>query len=478
MYQTYRYAVLQKTQFDSIETALLQKRNEAWNYLATLYNLTLDAQKEYIREFNAGAVTAVEEAAHIPLKNKIGIRTLLGAWFDECKLHSTRIRQLWEDFKEKRAAYLSDFDLYWHNKDKLYFQHEQARKGQYKLVREIALRPYTDKPKGAFHYRFKKAVDADTLFGDTTGAVGITPVENEKNTYCIRMIIDRASKDREQKTEAFWVFKMHRPLPKNCEVSAVSFSGQTDIFGHWEGQVSFTVKIKDPIIKEHGCISGIDVGWRLSGNELLCATVCLEENTYDRLFMPEEMVSKFMHLEELGHILQDSLPNNVKTNWYKYALIGEDTIWLKHTERLRMEWQNTYRKLKAARRQLYYTFANKIVEQSRIICIEKLNLLNLQCIQIEANKLHQKIVAPSLLLNTLKECAVKNGVHIEEIKANATSQSCYSCGRLNKRTGVAATRTNMVCDGCGRHYDTDENASSNIRKWGAEKLATQSSSCP
>ncbi|MCI4053391.1 transposase, partial [Klebsiella pneumoniae] len=89
---------------------------------------------------------------------------------------------------------------------------------------------------------------------------------------------------------------------------------------------------------------------------------------------------------------------------------------------------------------------------------------NLQCIQIEVNKLHQKIVAPSPLLHTLKEGAAKNGVHIEEIKANATSQSCYSCGRLNKRIGVAATRTNMVCEGFGRHYDTDENASSNIRK--------------
>lgn len=99
-----------------------------------------------------------------------------------------------------------------------------------------------------------------------------------------------------------------------------------------------------------------------------------------------------------------------------------------------------------------------------LLYVRKQNLLNLQCIQIEVNKLHQKIVAPSPLLHTLKEGAAKNGVHIEEIKANATSQSCYSCGRLNKRIGVAATRTNMVCEGFGRHYDTDENASSNIRK--------------
>ena len=120
--------------------------------------------------------------------------------------------------------------------------------------------------------------------------------------------------------------------------------------------------------------------------------------------------------------------------------------------------------MNAARRQLYYTFANRIAEQSRIICIKTLNLLNLQCIQIEVNKLHQKIVAPSLLLHTLKEGAAKNGVHIEEIKANATSQSCYSCGRLNKRIGVTAARINMVCESFCRHYDTDENASSNIRK--------------
>lgn len=81
MYQTYRYAVLEKSGFSDIETALLNYRNQAWNDLATLYNTTLSTQKEYIRQFNQGAVNAVEEAASLSLRNKSGIKLLLDSWF-------------------------------------------------------------------------------------------------------------------------------------------------------------------------------------------------------------------------------------------------------------------------------------------------------------------------------------------------------------------------------------------------------------
>lgn len=471
MYQTYRYAVLEKNGFSDIEMALLNYRNQAWNELATLYNKTLSTQKEYIRQFNQGAVNAVEEAASLSLRNKSGIKLLLDTWFLECKIHTTRIRQLWDEFKQKRAEYMSELDIWWPNKDKLYFQHDQARKSQYKLVREIALRPtQAENLKGAFHYRFHKPVKVEEILNKDDGAVGIYKVAGTTNTFRIRMTLDKSPKERDCKYETSWLFKMHRPLPENCEISGICLNGHTDPFGRWEGQVAFTIKVADPLKKEMGCIAGVDIGWRFGEQGMLCATVCYDDNVFERLFMPPEIVSKWIHLEELGMTIQNSLPDNVKINWFKYATLGQDLVWLKLTRKHREEWHHTFRKLRAYRRQLFYTFANHVTNRSKVICLEKLNLIRLQAIQSLPVRGHQRMVSPSLLIEILKECAAKKGVYVEEIKSNSTTQICFECGHLNKKTGEEARKTDMKCENCFRHYDPDENAAANIRKWGYETM--------
>lgn len=146
--------------------------------------------------------------------------------------------------------------------------------------------------------------------------------------------------------------------------------------------------------------------------------------------------------------------------------------WRKHGRRYR-EMHNLRDKVLAWRKDYYRNIAYKLVKLRRPIGVEIINLTQFAETKDADNILgntaraNRFLVAPSMLLDAIKNAAQREGVPIVEVTAAYTSKTCSDCGVINKEL---KSELEWVCLDCGAHHDRDKNAAINIARAAQKKL--------
>ena len=114
-----------------------------------------------------------------------------------------------------------------------------------------------------------------------------------------------------------------------------------------------------------------------------------------------------------------------------------------------------------------------MIKKKQPIGIEQINLSIFAETKDKDNKLgnvarlNRFLVAPSELLNAIKNAGQREGVPVLEVQAKNTSKTCSSCGHIHKELGA---ESNWTCPSCKAEHDRDHNAAINIARRAQEEL--------
>lgn len=117
-----------------------------------------------------------------------------------------------------------------------------------------------------------------------------------------------------------------------------------------------------------------------------------------------------------------------------------------------------YEKIANVRKDFQHKLSNEIVNQFNIIAVEKLNISKM----LDSNILNKEILDVSWgnFLNMLKYKSLQRGKVFEQVNPAYTSQTCNSCGEIDKKSRLS--QSEFACTSCGNIDNADLNASKNI----------------
>ena len=123
------------------------------------------------------------------------------------------------------------------------------------------------------------------------------------------------------------------------------------------------------------------------------------------------------------------------------------------------EHHNLRQKAYLERKDQYRNIAFNLIKKKQPIGIEQINLSIFAETKDKDNKLgnvarlNRFLVAPSELLNAIKNAGQREGVPILEVQAKNTSKTCSSCGHIHKELGA---ESNWTCPSCKAEHDRSQ----------------------
>ena len=295
------------------------------------------------------------------------------------------------------------------------------------------------------------------------GPVRLEVLSEDK--YRLHLTVNKEHMARDCGQQAACDFIVSRRPKDEEKLVSVSFYGYTDRAGQWRGKVQFLTAAEAVKPTENKLVVGLDFGWRMGEQGLLCLTASFGKEVYRRLYLPTAWVGRWQYVEDLSKNLNDSVPDGM-ANWEAYVGQG-DKAWLKETRSRREEYHNLKEKLYRSRDDYYHQFVKELCKIAGVVVMEKMNFGKLALIQSPTIKIQQKMASPGRLHEFICFAATEAGIKIVEVPSAGTTRTCTACGHLNK----GSRHTDLVCEGCGTHYDPDENAAENIRKDGLKVLS-------
>lgn len=152
--------------------------------------------------------------------------------------------------------------------------------------------------------------------------------------------------------------------------------------------------------------------------------------------------------------------------WREIVVPGDETIfpalrsWANTDRHMYQIESGTRGKALRRRREFYRTWCKSLVEEYHTIVVEDFDLSKVARGKIAGGI--RTVAAPSELRDVLKQAVANAGGRFEKVDKNGTSRICSDCGGRIVWTDEDKNYHNPTCDGCGRKWDRDHNASRNI----------------
>ena len=436
-----------------------------------------------------------------------------------------------DEYRKKctKAVSVKNCGIYRRTADQIYANFRTARDKAFKDNATMRFHPFDG--TGYLQFRCtRKGSNTDGIsVDDFMGAkfteymrCAVTSVDDSKKKPRIRInavLTGGATKASKVFHKFDWIY--HRPLPPDCQIQNGKIL-RTRSGDKFKYDLVLTVKVSDvATIKPHklkGTI-GIDIGFRKVANTVLIATVMSDDATKPPLEVkaPNKMVSALEHVINLQSELDDAAADlgKVITPLLKDNPLPEDhqkyrmwrsianrpanvtlsfekayklSIWLKHepdvfpkeiTEKVHTWWRSCSRKYREIhnrrRRQLthrkhfYRETAAELVNQQKLIVLEKIDLNRFAETKDKDTKLSTKARAQRFLgavsefRDAIKNAADRDGVPYIEVDPAYTSKTCSECGFLNKSL---KSEKEWTCTNCGVVHDRDVNAANNLLNMG------------
>ena len=318
---------------------------------------------------------------------------------------------------------------------------------------------------------------------------------------------------------------LHRPVPMNAQVQSgkVVRKRVGDKFSH---TVSLTLRIpENGTVRLKKKAIGIDIGFRQSGKIIRAAAIASSDpkDPVEYIDVSEKFLKRIEYIDSLksrldekatrlGEIIKPLLkkgkvlpedhkkyrfvksiantPANVTLSFEKAYKLGswmvkygkgelpieveqEGIKWWEKNSLTYREHHNLRKKAYLERKDQYRNIASNLIKKKQPIGIEQINLSVFAETKDKDNKLgnvarlNRFLVAPSELLNAIKNAAQREGVPVFEVPAKNTSKTCSSCGHIHKELGA---EPNWTCPSCKAEHDRDHNAAINIARRAEEEL--------
>ena len=440
-----------------------------------------------------------------------------------------------DEYRDKcnKAISVKNCGIYRRTADQIYANFRTARDKAFKDNATMRFHPFDG--TGYFQFRCtRKGSNTDGISVDEfMGAkfteymrCAVTSVNDSKKKPRIRInavLTGGVTKASKVFQEFDWIY--HRPLPQDCQIQNGKIL-RTRSGDKFKYDLVLTVKVPDTIpINPHklkGTI-GIDIGFRRAADTVLIATVMSNDASKPPLEVkaPSEMVSALEHVIDLQSELDDAaadlgktitplLKNNplpeehqkyrmwrsIANRPANFTLSFEKAyklaIWLNYepdvfpkdiTEKVHTWWRsysrkyreihNRRRKQLTHRKHFYRETAAKLVNQERLIVLEKIDLSRFAETRDKDTKLSNKARAQRFLgavsefRDAIKNAADRDGVPYIEVNPAYTSKTCSECGVLNKSL---KSEKEWTCTSCGVVHDRDINAANNLQKMGKQYI--------
>ena len=428
---------------------LLLARQAIWNQLVAAFNDHLHQIREHI-------------ATQFPQAHEslLACAPQSAQWFEAIKEVRAFIRSADAQLNPKITHILSRAPVWWQNKDELYADFIRAvRTNKYRL-KPLQMRRGTG-VYGSFNYRFQHPVKMSQLVG------GSLPVKIAQEGRHGILTMPIHANGHGQYVYIHMPFTMHRDL-SNYQIHGIKLICRKE-GANRRMIVSFLsstpVIIPGPNPGARSITAAVDMGWRITTSGMRVATVCLDDGYFEELVLPAPWVLDMDYLADLSRHLtglanEFALAHNLPApaSWMAVKdYEGPWGVWGKSTQSMRNEYRNKQARLIRERLDIYHQFSARLATAADIILIEDLNLKAMllpTADQGPEQKRQQRMAAITVLQNTLDNACRKRGKILKQVKAYNSSTIHVGCGYKNK-----PSRTNdIICKGCGEHYDQDRNA--------------------
>lgn len=148
--------------------------------------------------------------------------------------------------------------------------------------------------------------------------------------------------------------------------------------------------------------------------------------------------------------------------------------WSKEAKKLLLEAHHTRRKAVDHRKHIYRNVAARLVRENGLLALEDADFAKLARLQTpDGEETELAITArrnrvwasPSEFRLAIEQAAKREQREVVKVPAARTTSTCFVCGHCHDGPMLDLI---MVCQGCGKVSDQDENAANNIRKFALE----------
>ncbi|MFH0902119.1 MAG: zinc ribbon domain-containing protein [Pseudomonadota bacterium] len=368
----------------------------------------------------------------------------------------------------------------------------------------------------------------EEIIGGADGRLQIDAIDSaawsgsrgERRRATRTMVRIRAHSD--DKKDPVWVelpVVLHRPMPAGGRIWWARLCRKR-VAGTFEYELQITVDIPIPSVEvDPRTAVGVDLGWRRRDDGIRVLTWQWQDGRRGELRCDTMTEATMAHAQSLqsirgknldamragmvewmrGHPLPEWMTESTDTfglwrspgrfaalaiRWRNLRFDGDaegfDLLeaWRKQDRHL-WEWQShEVQKAILRRREQYRVWARGIVRQSSLIAIEDFDLRQMarQTPPEEPGKYDdlaraQRIVtAPSTARQALEQAAASAGVPVIKVPCPGTTYICRECGCACEWDQAREIR--HTCEGCGREWDQDENAATNILRAGQGYVAS------
>lgn len=471
---------------------------------------------------NANLVRDQMHAAHryrnqlveIERGRRLAIRSLIPAGTDDdkrawLKSHKSEVAVIDERAADLRRGARALCEAHWGT----YLLIEDADQASRKM-------PIWDDPRfvrwegeGAVSVQLQGGLDVKGLSSDTQVQL---PAPDHRKHATLRM---RIGSEGRAPIWAEFPIKVHRPIPETARIKCVTMHvrkcGRRDVWS-----VDFTLELPEPIQIEKGSqgIVGVDLGWRVTGNELrVCAFTSEDGKDIGELRLSAHDLGGFERVETL-RATRDQKFNEAKASlvalklvwpevlavraahmsqwrsaarlasfirlWRNHRFAGDEQAyisaesWRYHDEHL-WQWEASQRaKSLRSRREKYRIFAADLASKYDTLVLEEFDLRTFakrptkedpiidkhgrrETQQAERARAYRHLASTSELRMILEQAFHRRGKTSCRVSAVDTTRICASCGVVDREFDAAA-EIDWSCKACGAEHDQDHNASDNL----------------
>jgi hypothetical protein len=422
---------------------------------------------------------------------------------NEMREEIARINQIRVD-KVKQARQQSG--LYWCNYNAVIESYETARS---RAIKDGTMLRKQNAPSDRLVNQIINGASVDDIMtGDKQ--VGILPatdigrgkIRPEHRTLSFTVY----SRDRVRRTVR-WPMIMSRPLPDGARVQSVIVTREAHPFdrrrGRWKWYVNFVCRV-DGIEEVNARINacGIDVGWRVEGDELRVATLVDSRDAHEFILMPAHIMRRNDLINEMKSVARSALNEIIEHVGARIALLPDDVAseWRAAIEEKRirnglvqraidalvtalgdsdpivqrmLEWRSEDRRawrlisdmthrIMRQRKDFYQQVVNRITDTYRVIGIENIDWKRIGEHRYGNTPVSggmRKLASPGVFTTMLINAARKKG----RIVYRHDGPSSFVCGDCGTHTYVSDRKElYFTCAGCDSVHDQDVNAARTI----------------
>ena len=309
---------------------------------------------------------------------------------------------------------------------------------------------------------------------------------------------------------------VHRPIPPDAQINNAKLIRER-IGDRFKYYVCMSVRFPDPDLKpiNPDGIIGIDMGFKQDGDSLRVASFNIGKKV-EHIVLPKKYISRNKYYRNLQSDLSNSalkVGDYIKPhirNFFKsieedhemYKIVkqmngvlvaknklpfellyklgkmlfknggGLPNVIAKEVVLWYKQWRSKYREMHDIRsknlkyrKHFYREWASKLVGFGEIIGIEKINWSSFALRKQGDNELSNKALsqrfdaAPGSFIESIINCANREGIHIVKVDPAWTSKKCSNCGNVNKKLKSERIWT---CPKCNTEHDRDYNSPINI----------------